>query len=86
MSAERVFLESSSLASVKYDAASETLEVEFQTGRAYQYLQVPRSVYEALLAAPSKGRFLVSEIRARFPFVPIQGYPPGPGADGRRTG
>jgi hypothetical protein len=64
-------VESSSLASVGYEAASQTLEVEFRTGNTYRYFHVPPSVYEALLAAESKGRFFVREVRARFPYARV---------------
>jgi hypothetical protein len=32
--------------------------VEFLSGAVYQYFGVPESVYEGLLNAPSKGRYL----------------------------
>ena len=34
------------------------LEVEFNNGGIYQYIDVPQSVYALLMRAPSKGRFL----------------------------
>lgn len=61
-------VESSCLASVGYDATSHTLEVEFRHGGTYQYFLVPCSVYEALMAASSKGSFFVVEIRSRFAY------------------
>lgn len=61
-------VESSSLASVGYDPASQTLDVEFRHGGHYRYFQVPASSHEALMAASSKGRFFVAEIRNRYPY------------------
>ena len=61
-------VESTSLASVGYDLASRTLEVEFHKGGVYRYFGVPSSVHESLMKAPSKGRFFVTEVRDRFPY------------------
>lgn len=65
-SRERV--ESTSLRSVGYDPASHTLDIEFRSGRVYRYFQVPPSLHEALMAASSKGRFFVAQIRNRFSY------------------
>jgi len=62
---------SSNIVSVGYDPQSETLEVEFQNGAVYQYYNVPKRIYEALMAAPSKGQFLVHQIRDRFPYARV---------------
>jgi hypothetical protein len=43
--------------------------VEFRSGAVYDYLEVPPKVWEALLKAPSKGRFVSRRVRDRFPFV-----------------
>ena len=60
---------SSAIASVGYDERKSLLEVEFRGGAVYDYLEVPPKVWEALLAAPSKGRFVSRRIRDRFSFV-----------------
>ncbi len=62
---------SSNIVSVGYDSHSETLEVEFQNGAVYQYYNVPQSIYEAFMAAPSKGQFLAYQIRDRFPYARV---------------
>jgi hypothetical protein len=59
--------ESSTLAAGAYDAASRTLELEFRDGSAYRYAGVPAGTFEALAAAPSKGRYFNAAIRDRFP-------------------
>lgn len=48
---------SSSLASLGYSPTQATLEVEFKHGAVYRYLDVPGDVFEAFLAAESKGTF-----------------------------
>jgi hypothetical protein len=59
----RVQVDSSSLASVGYDPATETLEVEFTSGTVYQYSNVPAEVYEELMAAESHGAYFAQNIR-----------------------
>jgi len=59
---------SSAISSVGYDPRSSTLEVEFNSGAVYDYHGVPPRVYESLLQAPSKGRFVSRRICDRFPF------------------
>ncbi|MBW2984066.1 KTSC domain-containing protein [Candidatus Woesearchaeota archaeon] len=56
---------SSNLISVGYDEEAKTLEIEFKNG-VYQYLNVPRNVYDALMQAPSKGRHFHGFIRDKF--------------------
>jgi hypothetical protein len=56
-------LDSSSVASVGYDAAAQVLEVEFRNGGVYQYLDVPGDEYDEFREADSKGRFLNTEIK-----------------------
>ena len=68
---ERTQVISSNLQSVGYDSASQTLEVEFRNGSIYQYSNVPETIHEALMSASSKGSFLNSQIRNRFPYVRV---------------
>lgn len=66
---QRQTVESSVIRSVGYDPATETLEIEFHHGGIYVYANVPPSVFEALLAAPSKGSFFHDNIKDRFVFT-----------------
>ena len=59
------------MASVGYDSARKTLAIEFRTGHVYEYVDVPRRVFLALLDAPSKGRFFHAEIDGAFSFVQV---------------
>ncbi len=59
---------SSNLASVGYDPATETLEVEFLSGSVYQYYNVPENVYDELMKESSKGRFLHYNIKNEYPY------------------
>ena len=65
----RMAVESTNVASIGYDTASQTLEVEFHDGRVYQYFDVPESLHEEFLRAPSKGRFLQAEIKGHFRYA-----------------
>jgi hypothetical protein len=64
-------VQSTTLATVVYDEAREVLQLEFLSGAIYQYFGVPRVVHEALLSAPSKGRYFNQAIRGGFPFCRV---------------
>lgn len=66
MTAHRVLLDSAALTSVSFSAERNVLEVEFRNGLVYEYLGVSSSLFEQLLAAPSKGAFVARVIRNRF--------------------
>lgn len=59
-------VESTTLATVAYDEARGLLQLEFRSRALYQYFGVPVEVHEALLDAPSKGRYFNRFIRGRF--------------------
>ncbi len=71
MEMERKPVESSMLASVGYDPASRTLELEFNSGRVYRYYDVEPEVYVELMEADSKGRYFLSEIRGAYRYAPM---------------
>jgi hypothetical protein len=60
-------VESSMVHAVGYEAATRRLEVIFNNGRAYLYEGVPRKIYQALLAAESKGQFMRDNVIKKFP-------------------
>jgi hypothetical protein len=62
----REIVESSAIEAVDYDHAGQQLDIELTTGRVYRYVDVPRDVYEAFMAAESKGRFYNDHIRDEF--------------------
>ena len=69
-------VESATLATVGYDEAQELLQLEFGSRAVYLYFGVPAAVYEALLGAPSKGRYFNGTIRGRYPYRQIVGANP----------
>lgn len=60
---EHLPLESSNLESAGYDDDTATLEVAFKNGSVYQYFDVPRHVFDGLMAADSPGGYHHREIR-----------------------
>ena len=65
-------LESSSLASVTYSPKGLLLEVVFRrTGHIYDFFDVPRVTYDALMAASSKGAFLNQIIKPNFDHIRV---------------
>jgi len=61
-------VESTTLVTVSYDDTRELLQLEFCSRAVYQYFHVPAVVHQALLDAPSKGRYFNRAIRGRFPY------------------
>jgi hypothetical protein len=51
-----------------YDAKSEVLEVEFNSGERYRYKEVPRSEYERLMSAESIGQYMHRHIIGRYDY------------------
>jgi hypothetical protein len=65
-------VESTTLATVAYDETRERLQLEFCSRAVYVYFGVPPAVHQALLEAPSKGRYFNRTIRGRYPYHPIR--------------
>ncbi len=51
-----------------YDPLFQILTVEFKNGGRYYYFGVPESVFETMCSAPSKGQFLVNEIKGAYTY------------------
>jgi hypothetical protein len=61
---ERQTVASSLISSVGFDPAASVLEVEFiEPRRIYTFYDVPYSVYDELMEAPSKGHYFNEFIR-----------------------
>jgi hypothetical protein len=62
----RVWVDSSSIASIGYEAATRELEIEFrESGDVYRYFDVPGDEYAAFMAAESKGSYLNQVFKTR---------------------
>lgn len=68
-------VESTTLATVAYDEVRQLLQLEFCSRAVYFYFGVPAAVHQALLDAPSKGRYFNGSIRGRFPYRAVDCNP-----------
>lgn len=59
---------SSNIASFSYDPSTETLTVNFRNDDAYDYFNVPTSVYRAFCQAGSHGQFHARHIKGRYAY------------------
>jgi hypothetical protein len=59
-------VDSSSLRSIGYDAATQVLEVEFRNGSVYRYVNVPTELWASFRRAPSLGKFFQDHVRDKF--------------------
>lgn len=57
---------SSNIDSVGYDDENSTLYIKFTTQAIYVYFDVPQNVYQALLSAPSIGKYFATEIKNEY--------------------
>lgn len=58
--------------SVGYDVASSVLEVEFESGRVYEYYDVPLSIYSGLMTAGSRGAYFNDFVRDMYPYAEVE--------------
>lgn len=68
---QRLVVDSSSVASIGYDADERVLEVEFHNGRVYQYFDVAEQTHLELVAAESIGAFINNVIKPSYRFKPV---------------
>ena len=63
---ERQRVSSSNLYSVGYDVQTLKLQVQFHTGRVYEYSNVPDWQYARLMGAISKGSYFDTNIKEKY--------------------
>ncbi len=74
---ERQPVASSLIRSVGYDFATSILEIEFnEPNRLYTFYDLPFSIYQELMEAPSKGRYFNEFIRDFYAYEATDGPPP----------
>ena len=61
-------VESSMIQAVGYDSKTRLLEVVFNNGRTYCYEGVPPKVHKGLMAAESKGQYMLAEVIDMYPY------------------
>ena len=58
-----------------YDYTTESLFIEFEGGRLYEYFDVPEETYIDLMCAESMGRFVNFEIKPHYRYREIPDVP-----------
>jgi hypothetical protein len=66
---EWVNVTSSNLLKVRYLENEAILEIEFKNGRIYQYFEVPKHIYDGLIASGSHGEYFNNQIKGYFRFA-----------------
>jgi hypothetical protein len=75
---EKEFVSSKGINWIRYDAANRALDVAYASAKTYRYFDVPRSVYEWLMKARSKGRFVNRLVQSNYRFEQIEQEPAAP--------
>jgi hypothetical protein len=68
----REYVTSTSVEWIEYDASARTLEIAFESGGVYRYLDVPAAICERFRAAESKGRFVNELVKPRYRYVRLR--------------
>lgn len=66
---EMHFVDSSMIQAFGYDEDSQMLMVIFNSGKTYQYSEVPKEIYDELLEADSKGRYMGDCVIDCYPYT-----------------
>jgi hypothetical protein len=71
MEIQRQPVNSSDIASIGYDEAGETLEIEFKATGVYRYFSVSKNVYEEFARTPSPGKYFLQHIKGKYAWEKI---------------
>jgi len=69
---EMIAVRSSNVAAIGHDPDDLILEIEFLDGSLYRYYDVPEEVFHDFVLAPSKGRFVWSDIRDQYEYERVR--------------
>lgn len=67
-----LYIGSSALDTARYDPASASLQMGFDSGEVYEFLGVPPAAWEAFRTAGSYGRAFNTQIRSRYTYRRIR--------------
>lgn len=70
-----VELNSTNLRVAEYDPFMKTMILRFHTGGDYEYMEVDRKVFDALVKAESAGKFFHQHIRGKYDFLKVTPRP-----------
>lgn len=62
---------SSNISRVGYDPVKMSMVVQYLNGNTYKYINVPYEVYEGLLNAESKGRYMNEAVKNKYLFTKL---------------
>ncbi len=62
----REAVESTALTTVGYSRKLHALEIEFHDGSIYRYLEIPRAIHTAMMAAESKATYYNQNVRGKY--------------------
>ncbi|AFM23327.1 KTSC domain-containing protein [Desulfomonile tiedjei] len=65
---DMIYVDSSNIEAIGYDEDAQELHVQFLSGGYYVYSDVPRSIFDQIMYAPSKGSFLNREVKNIYQF------------------
>jgi KTSC domain-containing protein len=60
------------IAQVGYEDGSEILEIEFSSGKVFQFFNVPQKMFNQLMSTSHKEIYYEREILERFPYKRIE--------------
>jgi hypothetical protein len=69
---QMIDVESSMLSAVGYDPATQTLRALFNSGKTYDYFEVPQEVYDQLIESDSKGHYMNDAIIDLYPYRQVK--------------
>lgn len=69
---QRQPVQSSGIAAIGYSKRRHILEIEFNNGAVYRYVEVPPSVHHLLMSAGSKARFYDENVRGKYRSVHVR--------------
>ena len=65
------FENSSTLSCAVYDSLMDNLIVEFKNGSTYEFVGVPKSLFDDLCSAESAGRFFAANVKSKYDFLKL---------------
>jgi KTSC domain-containing protein len=68
----RTAIASPGIAQVGYEEGSEILEIEFASGKIFQFFNVPLNLFNQLMDSSHKERYYETNILERFPYKRIE--------------
>ena len=71
MEIEKQLVSSSNVEGLGYDEEAQTLRVWFTTGTIYDYANVPKIEFEALLYASSIGAYFNRNVKGLYPYTKV---------------